>query len=323
MFIQSLEDEEYKLKKEPIKLFDIKKSNKLDLKLISRSNMSIDNLVLAATSTLPQHSSSNSSTQAQQLETKVKLINILYFSNSDSNNNELNSSSNLNNFKKAFNILSKLNKSINIFNGSSSLSVSLSQPDSFLNLFNVHVHINDLNSLSKQNFQSIEKSSAVSLCSNIYEDLRPFGSQNHSTMLFEHNNVKIGFMALFDEDFYSDLQSLNSNKPTEYVDFVLEANRLSKQLRLCGASLIIALVNMQDLNETRLINECADLDILLSSCNSADVQFKRIDNKWLIKSSNHFDSLALISLKLDQLNSNKIIDIAITKYGIDWLNSAK
>jgi hypothetical protein len=145
-------------------------------------------------------------------------------------------------------------------------------------------------------------------------------------MLFEHNGVKIGFMALVDQNFYTRLNSfLQHSDPltenqTEYVDFVVEADRLSQQLRLSGAHLIVCLINFDnEQNEQRLLNDAKDLDLIFSSQSSSgwktdQFNFKRLNNKWLIKSSNNFDSLSLVSLHLDELNSNRIVDLAITKY---------
>ena len=151
-------------------------------------------------------------------------------------------------------------------------------------------------------------------------------------MLFEHNGVKIGFMALVDQNFYTRLNSflqhsdLRNENQTEYVDFVVEADRLSQQLRLSGAHLIVCLINFDnEQNEQRLLNDAKDLDLIFSSQNSSgsasttgwktdQFNFKRLNKKWLIKSSNNFDSLSLVSLHLDELNSNKIVDLAITKY---------
>ncbi len=170
-----------------------------------------------------------------------------------------------------------------------------------------------------------------------------FGHGNHSTMVFEYQNVKIGFMALIDEHVFNKLNDTiceklkknsleskdNSNELSseintiEYVDYVAECDKLSKQLRLCGANIIVVLTNMTDTSEQKLVREGADLDIVFSGCQSdlasaTDLKKIQVGNRWIIKSGNSFDCISLMSLNLDELNSNKILDVAITRYLIEW-----
>jgi hypothetical protein len=350
ILLQNLEDKESQLKKEILK--------------------SIDNQSIQKRPNTMNSNNKESDANNQIVQSKIKKINFLYFSNLNNNNfeattddlsvkesdskttlvknssflslknNEISKNTNLANFKNAFNTISKLNKSINIFNGNY-LTIDKDYLDHFVSFFNVHASMNDLNDLL-YNFTNItqraeqsRKTTTVSLCSNILEtdscNSKPFGWQNHLTMLFEHNNVKIGFMALVDRALFEKLDSFltkfNSNNKTastkiEYVDFVLEANRLSSQLKLSGAQIIICLTNFEsEVNEQRLLNEACDLDIIFSSnpnIFSMDrLAYKKVENRWLIKGSNTFESFSLISLCLDEFNSNKLLDISITKYFVD------
>ncbi len=155
-------------------------------------------------------------------------------------------------------------------------------------------------------------------------------------MLFEYQNIKIGFMALIDSTVFSrlnatirdrlkknqqeDKDELNSStNPIEYVDYITECDKLSKQMRLCGANIIVVLANMDELNEQRLLREGSDLDIVFSSSTSHgdDLRKMQAGDRWLVKSGTSFDCVSAVSLKLDQLNSNRILDIEITKYLID------
>lgn len=354
ILLQNLEDKESQLKKEILK--------------------SIDNQNVKISPNTSKSKSNESEAPNQVVQSKIKKINFLYFSNlnnknleatstdvaiketdslNDSksaliknssflslNNIEMSKKTNLANFKNAFNTLSKLNKSINIFNGNY-LNIDKDYLDHFVSFFNVHASMNDLNDLlynytnSSHRTDQSRKTTTVSLCSNILEtdssNSKPFGWQNHSTMLFEHNNVKIGFMALVDKAIFDKLDhflaKFNSNNKTastkiEYIDFVIEANRLSSQLKLSGAQIIICLTNFEsEFDEQRLLNEASHLDIIFSSnsnLTSLDrLTYKKVENRWLIKSSNNFDSLSLVSLCLDEFNSNKLLDIAITKYFVD------
>ena len=335
--MQSLEDQESQFKKEILKSFDPKLESKC---LLDTSETNSSNLYYYST--------------------KIKKINFLHFCLNETENNEINAKNLLNNtnFRSMFNTLSKLNKSINIFNGDLNKNTLNVDDLSFLN--NVHASMSDINGLldnyfeksnnSNENFRL--QSSNVSLLSNIYEtcsktvdlneknvysnflrkNMKLFGKGNHSTMLFEYQNIKIGFMGLIDELIYDKLINAIKSKsgqvdlieekdvqnPVDYIDFVTEADRLSKQLRQCGANLIVALTNMQtDLNEQRLFREAQDLDIVYSSRSNSKRQVYNIDNRWMVKSSSNSDSISLVSLCLDELDCNRILDISISKYLVE------
>lgn len=165
-----------------------------------------------------------------------------------------------------------------------------------------------------------------------------FGYGNHSTMLFEYQNVKIGFMALIDEYVFTklndsireklkknsleDKDNSSSASAIEYVDFIAECDKLSKQLRLCGANIIVVLTNMSDVSEQKLVREAADLDLVFSGsqndlASGTDIKKIQVGSRWIIKSGTNFDCVSLVSLNLDELNSNKILDVAITRYLIE------
>lgn len=349
ILMQSLEDQESKFKKEIVKSFD---SSRLT---IGTDLNSSSNLVYT---------------------TKTKQINFLHFSNTSNdgvssrlppaikNNPTDITNRNLTNFKNVFTTLTKLKKSINVFNGD---FLNLNRADLFLSFVNnVHASMNDVdgfmfNYLYEKNqcneavsqIDLQRQTTNVSLCSNIYETLEAkektepaekiqklFGHGNHSTMLFEYQNIKIGFMALIDDVMFEKLNNgiedkLKNNSmedkdmsnnmtinPIEYVDYITECDKLSKQLRLCGANIIVVLTNMSDFNEQKLIKEAIDIDIIFSNSQSDatsgnDMKKVQIGKRWIINSGTNFDFISLVSLQLDELNSNKILDISITKYLIE------
>lgn len=357
ILMQSLEDQESNFKKEIIKSFD---SSCLNINTNQTSSSSLT------------------------YSTQTKQINFLHFSNkstedterSNAHNNNNNSSAssvnnnnnnNLNNFKNVFNTLTKLKKSINIFNGD---YLNLNRADLLLSFINnVHASMNDVDgfifnylyekdSVNNSSQNDVKRQTTnVSLCSNIYETINPaselkekmseeksqklFGNGNHSTMLFEYQNVKIGFMALIDNPVFEklntaihakikknsmeekDVSSSGTNNQIEYTDYITECDRLSKQLRMCGANVIVVLTNMDEQNEQKLVREGSDLDIVFSSSQSNlpasgdNIKKFQVGNRWIIKSGTNFDCVSLVSLNLDALNSNKILDIAITNYLIE------
>jgi hypothetical protein len=362
ILIQNLEDQEATFRKETIRTFEQPKQSPMQSteSLVSKSNSStFKNELLSLTrNTYLATKSTLSSIKKSSIETNSsnssKMVNFLLYSNKSSiiqdfneinNNKDSANSSKLNlvNFKRVFNTISKLNKSVNIFNGNN-LDIDSNHVDQFNSFFNFHASINDLNALihnykayvennsAKTNMKSVDakfKSSTISLCSNMMENsppshskarnLKPFGYQNHSTMLFEHNGVKIGFMALYDRSVFDKLASAINSK-IEYFDFVSEADRLSRQLRQSGASLVLALVNMENESEMRLLSEASDLDIIFCSGNnsSEEISCRSISGMnrktWLVKGSNDFNNLCLIKLKMCEA---KLDDVSIVKYYIE------
>jgi hypothetical protein len=309
MFLQHLQDEEEKLRKDSLKL-------------------------LSTTSSLSVGSGAGATVISQETDS-LKTIRILYFSNANNNNNnnsestESNSPPNTNthlkNFQRSFNILAKLNKPITILNS----TTTTTNPNNHLSLSNVHLAIGDFFHQQPNHphtTTTTTNSSTISLCSNLdaLNDQTNNNNNLHSTMLFEHGGVKVGFMALYDEAFFSRHQNNTSNRVLfKYCDFVERANRLGEQLRVCcGATLVVALVNFDDpLNETRLLDEVSGLDLVLSSSSTTNTpQFKTSPNNGTHHfkfASNPLDHLYLLNFKLDILNANRIVDIGLDQYYVD------
>lgn len=182
ILIQSLEDKEALFKKETIKSFD---SNYL---------LNLEN----------RKSTSSSSLSSFKYSTKLKDISFLHFSTSQLAS--ASSKCNFNKFKNIFNTVSKLNKTINVFNGDFLHDITNKTDIPLLN--SVHASLYDLSGLIRNYTNSNEltkKTTAVSLCSNVFEFQltkassceKIFGYDNHSTMLFEFQNVKIGLAIIF------------------------------------------------------------------------------------------------------------------------------
>lgn len=293
------------------------------------------------------------------------------------------------NLKNMLNVLTRLNSTINLFTGDSTATTNSQEYNrKFSKLFselNVHASMSGVNDLRNSYFDKYfnnqhmtsttttaaakgnRKLNTVHLCTNIYEaepnyyddinsnymekTLKPFGQDNHATMIFESNNIKIGFMALADELVYKELKEKIDNdlivddqesRAVEYMDYLSEANKMSKQLRTCGANIIVVLAMMADQTSVdRLIDESNDLDLIIRvepSTKQVDSQMtcearaishadadtdKRQAKRWLltpasVSSASPFpvSHLSMISLRVDPSNLNQITDIAITKYSI-------
>jgi hypothetical protein len=165
ILVQSLEDLESKFKKETIKSFDF---NCLNIQ-----------------GTLETLAPSNNLTYS----TKAKQINFLHFSNKSLSElqqkqppvDSSEANRNLTNFKNVFSTLTKLKKSINIFNGD---FLNMNRADLFLSFVNnVHASMNDVDGFifnymyEKNQLQDLtdfqRQTTNVSLCSNIYEAVTP------------------------------------------------------------------------------------------------------------------------------------------------------
>lgn len=142
------------------------------------------------------------------------------------------------------------------------------------------------------------------------------------------NGAQASETVMFSND-YDEEDVTNENETIiEYVDYLEEANRLSKQLRACGANVIVCLVNMEnEQSEQRLLREANDLDLIFSSYNASscaaqpankiDLKKNCFNNRYLIKTEANYDCLSLVTLRLDEFNSNQVADISIHKYIVD------
>lgn len=250
----------------------------------------------------------------------LKTVRLLFFSKtmpSIINDNDVNSRR-LKSFQRSFDTLKKLNKPITVLN------VNPDELASVPALASVDLSVGD--ALSDQVDKS--RSNTVSLCSNLdfirsrTASLRPV---SHSTLIFEHSGVRLGFIALFDEAY---LNKHSIGRQHIFKDPVAEANRLSQQLRACGVSLVVAVANFEDAgSESRLLTECgASLDLVLTSTStpssSGDVFKAATDEP---KSMAHFikfepnslDYLYLLTMRVDPLSSTSIAQIDLDKYYIE------
>ena len=233
----------------------------------------------------------------------------------------------MSNFKRVFTTVSKLNKTVNILQGGNSSPAAA-----------FHVSISDLNGLvppevadraaNALNLKA-KPTATIALCSNLTTRTaapagKPFGAQAHSTMLLEHDGVKIGFMALYDQEFFQKLRASSSSSSSanvEYLDFVSEASRLSKQLRLNGANLVVVLANLEseEASEASLLNDySSDIDVIFSgSSRSNQIAFKNNGHRWLVRNASHADSLCLVRIKFDETKRTVPSDLTITKYFVE------
>lgn len=331
IFIQNLEDQEATFRKNTIKSFD-PVTPVASNEPIATNTGGLSNSLFTQDLISIVKNHRNLLSTAKSSPGSSKIISFLLYSNkSDAE------TFNYNSFRRVFTAVSKLNKSINILIGKSD-----SNNNDITSAF-FHTTVNDLNDLIEKSHAvkasspttTASKNNSVSLCSNVFEklvstkssltaNLKPYGLHNHSTMLIEHQGVKIGFMALFDQEFFNKLVASVPEQVAgklEYLDYVQEADRLSKQLRLNGANLIVAIVNMTTDGESRLAGEASDLDIILSP--SADpVKFSMLkENKWLVKGSSQPNIISLFKLKLTQTQqlSQKYVlsDLAINEYYLE------
>jgi hypothetical protein len=307
-----LEDKEAELKKEVIKSLDVTIKNRF----------------------------SNSS--------KPRQVNFLHLSNRSIT--AYSSAETVTNFKYTFNVLSKLNKSINVCIGNMDESSSLTNINALVSdVDHICKSLIDSNNNSSNGFaytlesngrrMSNARSPSNNLCSNLFSHIdenlaskinraQLITNDYHSTMLFDYNNIKVGVMALVDEKFYQRLiknlySVVENNYDNEasplvnYVDYVTVANKLSEQLRECGAHIIVALLNMDEpSSEQRVFKEANDIQLFLAQhtdFNQLDSTIRK-DKRWIIKAGAFLDYLTLISLFIDEFEPNNILGIEVINY---------
>nr|XP_015221588.1 PREDICTED: trifunctional nucleotide phosphoesterase protein YfkN-like isoform X2 [Lepisosteus oculatus] len=99
--------------------------------------------------------------------------------------------------------------------------------------------------------------------SNVYDRFtsQPLGHGMVSSV-FNWDGLKIGIMGLVEEEWLDTLGTVNKSN-IDYVDYVVMAERLSKELREKGAELIVAITHMKWSNDIRLASKTKAVDLIL------------------------------------------------------------
>uniref|UniRef100_A0A4W3K413 Snake venom 5'-nucleotidase-like n=1 Tax=Callorhinchus milii TaxID=7868 RepID=A0A4W3K413_CALMI len=152
------------------------------------------------------------------------------------------------------------------------------------------------------------------LLSNVFDlfTLRPLG-HGLENRIIEWNGVKVGLIGLVEEEWLDTLPTVDKSN-VNYIDYVHVADQLSKELRVKGAELVIALTHMKWSNDIRLAKHSQGLDLVLGG-HDHDYGIKEVNGILIVKSGSDFRTLTKIDIARTPVNSFKYTTqkIVITK----------
>ncbi|XP_041926794.1 5'-nucleotidase-like isoform X2 [Alosa sapidissima] len=132
--------------------------------------------------------------------------------------------------------------------------------------------------------------------SNVYDK---FTSQTlgHGieSRIIEWNGLRIGIMGLVEEEWLDTLGTIDKVN-IDFIDYVVTADRLSKELRESGAELVIALTHMRWSNDIRLATEAKGLDLILGG-HDHEYGVREVSGIWIVKSGSDFRHLSRVDIK--------------------------
>lgn len=132
--------------------------------------------------------------------------------------------------------------------------------------------------------------------SNVYDK---FSSQTlgHGveSRVIEWNGLRIGLMGLVEEEWLDTLGTVDRAN-IDYIDYVMVAERLCKELRERGAELVIALTHMRWPNDIRLAMEAKGLDLILGG-HDHEYKVHEVNGVWIVKSGSDFRHLSTVDIR--------------------------
>ena len=132
--------------------------------------------------------------------------------------------------------------------------------------------------------------------SNVYDKftLQTLGHGIESRII-EWNGFRMGLMGLVEEEWLDTLGTVDKAN-IDYIDYVVVADRLSKELRESGAELIIALTHMRWSHDIRLAMEAKSLDLILGG-HDHEYGAREVNGIWIVKSGSEFRHLSRIDIR--------------------------
>jgi 5'-nucleotidase len=181
------------------------------------------------------------------------------------------------------------------------------------NTVKFHAGIYGLNDLNSNNLNLLEdcvnKTNSIWLMSNLFHVKKQYLPITKCSimMIIESKNIKIGLIGFM----YSN--DLNQNL-IKYVDYVHEANRLTKELKERGVNIIIALTQMSWLHDEYLAKHASNIDFIFGG-SDCEYGVRQVNNCWIIKSGTNQKNLRLIEIDFNE-TLNKINDYSIIKVNV-------
>lgn len=144
------------------------------------------------------------------------------------------------------------------------------------------------------------------MVSNVFdkETGQPLGDLK-SSLLIDWAGVRIGLMALVEEDWLTTLSVLDVDDVI-YHDFVTMGKGLALELKSKGAEVVIALTHMREPNDIRLLKSVNEIDVVMGGHDHHyNVQFIEPNRNLLMKSGTDFRELTKLEIGVNpdtQLN---------------------
>lgn len=132
--------------------------------------------------------------------------------------------------------------------------------------------------------------------SNVYDKFtsHTLGHGIESSII-EWNGLQIGLMGLVEEEWLDTLSTVDKTN-IDYIDYVVVADRLCKELRENGAELVIALTHMRWPNDIRLAKEAKGLDLILGG-HDHEYEVREVKGVWIVKSGSDFRHLSRVDIR--------------------------
>ncbi|XP_030423844.1 5'-nucleotidase-like [Gopherus evgoodei] len=132
--------------------------------------------------------------------------------------------------------------------------------------------------------------------SNVYDRFtsKPLGHDSVKKVVI-WNNTKIGLMGLVEEDWLDTSPTINKSN-LNYIDYVKAGNKISAELKVEGAGLIIAMTYMKWINDIRLAQNTQGIDLVPGGYDH-DYEIKKGNGTWNAKSGSDFRNFSEINIR--------------------------
>ncbi|KAL0979082.1 hypothetical protein UPYG_G00180280 [Umbra pygmaea] len=162
--------------------------------------------------------------------------------------------------------------------------------------------------------EQIKRTNFLWFLSNVYDRFSS-ATLGHGLIssILEWNGLKIGVMGLVEEEWLDSLGTVERSD-INYIDYIETANRLSAELRVKGADLVIALTHMRWHNDIRLATDSKGLDLILGG-HDHDYRVVEVNGILIVKSGSEFRSLSKIEVAVDPSG--------VFKYSVEKIVTAK
>nr|CAI5831330.1 unnamed protein product [Callosobruchus analis] len=141
------------------------------------------------------------------------------------------------------------------------------------------------------------------LMSNVLDNEtgRPLGG-GRITHVVEWAGRQIGLVGLVEKGWLDTLGTVNPNETT-FLDFVEAGQKLAAQLKQEGCDYVIALTHMRLPNDTKLAENCEEIDLILGGHDHI-YDVRQVNGKYIIKSGTDFRQFSKITVDFGKCSTD-------------------